>query len=279
LKKADFQLLDNGQERKITVEPWGTYESHISLVVVIQTSSLSKAALLKVKKVASLLDNITGEGGEVAVITADSEVKTKLEFTKTWEDIQETFEKLYASGGNNGHILDGIDAAITLLAAKPPGQRRLILLLSEARDRGSKLKPAYVLTRAEQNNITIYTANYSAYVTPFTTKASELQATGDGGFDILALFTEIAQASKQNVGKTLAAYTGGRQLGFESLHHLEDDLTEIGKEVHSQYQLSFVPLPEQTPVYHQLKVIVRHHADLVVRARPGYWNGDQQNAH
>lgn len=49
-----------------------------------------------------------------------------------------------------------------------------------------------------------------------------------------------AQATKQNVGKALAEYTGGRQLGFNTLHRLQEDLAEIGKKVHSQYQLSFV---------------------------------------
>jgi VWFA-related protein len=273
LKESDFQLLDNGRERKVTVEPWGTYVSHVSLVVVIQTSALSKAALLKVKKVASMLDSITGEGGEVAVITTDSEVETRLDFTKRWEPIQETFEKLHTGGGNSGLILDGVDSAITLLANRPQGQRRLLLLLSEARDRGSKAKATDVLTRAEQQNVTIYTATYSAYVTPFTTKASELQPDGEGGLNILGLFIEIAHAAKQNVGKTLAQYTGGRQLGFNTLHRLEDDLTEIGKEVHSQYQLSFVPSTEQNPVYHELIVRIRDRPDAVVRARPGYWNG------
>ncbi len=273
LKKEDFQLLDNGREQNITVETWGTYESHVALVVVVQTSTLSKAAILKVKKVASMLDSITGEGGEVAVITADSDVQTRLNFTKTWEDVQEAFEKLHASGGNNGHILDGVDSAITLLASKPQDERRVILLLSEARDRGSKTKASDVLTRAEQNNVTIYTASYSAYVTPFTAKASEMQPQGSAGLDILAVLLEIAQAAKKNVGKTLAEYTGGRQLSFETLRHLEDDLSEIGKEIHSQYQLTFVPSPEETPVYHSLAVSVKHHADLLIRARPGYWNG------
>jgi hypothetical protein len=100
-----------------------------------------------------------------------------------------------------------------------------------------------------------------------------LKPQGAGGLDILGLCLEIAQASKKNVGKTLAEYTGGRQLSFETLRHLEDDLSEIAKEIHSQYQLSFVPATEQTPVYHSLSVSVRHHADLLIRARPGYWNG------
>lgn len=273
LKDGDFQLLDNGRERKVTVEPWGTYQSHVALAVVIQTSGISQAALLKVKKMAAMLDGITGEGGAVAVITADSEVKTRLDFTTRWEPVQETFEKLYASGGKTGRILDGVEAAISLLAKRPPEQRRLILLLSEARDRGSEAKASDVLTHAEQQNVTIYTASYSAYITPFTTKAGDLQPAAESRLDINALFTEIAHATKQNVGKALADYTGGRNLSFETLHRLEDDLTEIGKEVHSQYQLSFVPEPETNPVYHQLTVKVKEHSEEIVRARPGYWNG------
>ncbi len=272
LKDSDFQLLDNGRERKVTVEPWGTYQSRVALVVVIQTSTISKAALLKVKKMAAMLDDITGEGGEVAVITADSEVKTRLDFTTHWEPIQECFEKLYASGGKAGRILDGVDAVIALLERRPR-ERRLILLLSEARDRGSEVKASDVLTRAEQQNVTIYTASYPAYVTPFTTKASELQPAAASGLDIIGLFMEIAQATKQNVGKALADYTGGRNLSFETPHRLEEDLTEFGKEVHSQYQLSFVPEPETKAVYHQLAVTVKDHADAIVRARPGYWAG------
>jgi len=272
LQDTDFQLFDNGRERKVTVEPWGTYQSPVALAVVIQTSTISKAALLKVKKMAAMLDDITGEGGEVAVITADSEVKTRLDFTAHWEPIQEAFEKLYASGGT-GRVLDGVDVAIALLAKKPPEQRRLVLLLSEARDRGSNAKASDVLTHAEQQNVTIYTASYSAYITPFTTKASELQPVAAGGLDIIGLFTEIAHATKQNVGKALADYTGGRNLSFETLHRLEEDLTEIGKEVHSQYQLSFVPEPETKAVYHALVVRVKDRPSAVVRARPGYWNG------
>jgi len=74
-------------------------------------------------------------------------------------------------------------------------------------------------------------------------------------------------------GRRLLNTRVGRQLSFATLHRLEEDLAEIGKEVHSQYQLSFVPETEKNAVYHQLTVTVKDHADAVVRARPGYWNG------
>jgi VWFA-related protein len=270
LTQRDFELFDNGQPREVTVEPWGTYESRIALAVVVETSTLSQAALLKVKKIASLLDGITGEDGEVAVVTADGEVTTRLHFTSRWEAIQETFEKLRTHGGGAGRTLDGVDTAISLLAQRPPAERRLILLLSEPFDRDSKAKASDVLTHAQEQNVTIYAATYSAFVTPFTTKASELEAP-EGG-DLIGLFLEIARASKRNMSATLAEYTGGRHLDFETVHRLEKDLTEIGKEVHGQYQLSFAPGQEKTAVYHRLEVRVTGHPEARVRARPGYWS-------
>jgi len=193
LQETDFALLDNGRERKVTVEPWDTYESRIALVVVIETSTLSQAALLKVKKMASMLDGIVGEDGEVAIVTADSEVQTRLNFTTRWEAIQETLEKLRTHGGGAGRTLDAVDTAIALLAQRPPAERRLILLLSEPFDRDSKAKASDVLTHAQERNVTIYSATYSAFVTPFTTKASELEAP-EGG-DLIGLFLEIAHAA------------------------------------------------------------------------------------
>jgi VWFA-related protein len=273
LQEDDFQLLDNGRERKVTVEPWGTYQSRVALAVVIETSTLSQAALLKVKKMAAMLDGITGENGEVAVVTADSEVQTRLMFSARWEAIQEAFEKLRTRGGGAGRTLDGVDAAIGLLAQKPPTQRRLILVLSRPFDRDSKAKASAVLTHAQEQNVTIYSASYSAFVTPFTTKASELEAP-EGG-DLIGLFLEISRASKRNMSVTLTEYTGGRHLGFETVHRLEKDLTEIGKEVHSQYQLSFAPEREKNAVYHKLEVRVKDHPDALVRARPGYWTGGE----
>jgi hypothetical protein len=120
--------------------------------------------------------------------------------------------------------------------------------------------------------VTIFTVTYSAYATPFTTKASDLgPPPPDSGINPLAWVIEAGRLAKQNIGQTLAEYTGGRHLSFETSHSLENDLAGIGKEIHSQYLLSFRPPPESTPAYHSLQVIVKNHPEATVRARPGYW--------
>ena len=294
LKAEDFTLLDNGQSRKITVEPWGTYDQKVSMVVVVETSYLSEAALIKISKVASSVSNITGEDGEIAVITADAAVHSVLDFTKEWEPLHTVFEKLHASTERAGHVLDAVSAGIVLLEHRPPTNRRIVLVFSENVDRGSHARPIDVLTFAEKENVIIYTVNYSAFLTPFTVKGqtsppmssndprkakptTPVNSTGlidiaPAQVPIVPGFGEMLRSFKFDFGKALAEYTGGRQLNFTTLDRLDNDLNELSVEVHSQYQISFVPPQEKDPIYHEIEVQVNH-PELVVRARPGYWIG------
>lgn len=273
LTADDFVLLDNGVPRSVRVDPAGVYESRISVVVVVETGEASKAALLKIKNVGSLIDGyITGADGDAALLTADSEVKLAQEFTFDGARIRNAFEQLKPAAGLSSHVLDAIGEGLRLLAAQPSDRRRILLVVGESRDRGSKTKPEEVLALAQRSNVTIFTVIYSAYATPFTTKASDLgPPPPDSGFNPLAIVSELSRLAKRNIGQALPATTGGRHVSFQTLHGLENDLVGIGKEVHSQYLLSFTPPSEPAPSFHSLQVSVKDHPEAVVRARPGYW--------
>jgi VWFA-related protein len=173
-------------------------------------------------------------------------------------------------------MLDAVRQGIDLLAARAPDRRRILVLVGESRDRGAKTKPQEILALAQRSNVTIFTVTYSAYVTPFTTKASDLGPPPDEGINPLAMIKEVSRLAKENIGVELPALTGGRHLSFQTLHALENDLTIIGKEVHSQYLLSFTPPAEPMSSYHSLHVSVKGHPEAIVRARPGYWTTNQR---
>lgn len=273
LSESEFVLLDNGDPKAVHVDPSGVYTSKISLVVVIQTSGISKAALLKVRKTGSMIDGyITGEGGEVSVLSAEDAVNVVQYFTPDGMLVREAFASLKPGDERSGHVLDGVERAIRMLSTKPSGRRRLVLVISESRDRGSKAKVTDVLAEAQRENVTIYTVTYSAYLTPFTTKASDLQAQSSGGLSVLAIAMEIGRLAKQNIGTALAGYTGGRHVNFATLHGLEDDFASIGKEIHSQYLLTFTPPSDAAPSFHTIAVRVRDRPNLTIRTRPGYWS-------
>jgi hypothetical protein len=73
------------------------------------------------------------------------------------------------------------------------------------------------------------------------------------------------------VTKVLTDVTGGQRFRFETKSKLENDLIQVGTEIHNLYLLSFTPDLEQTQQFHQLQVQVRNHPGVVIRARPGYW--------
>lgn len=238
----DFMVFDNGQPRPVHVDLIGTFRTKMALVIVIQTSGISQAALLKIDRVGSLIEGyITGEGAETAVLSVDSDIHVIQPFTASGNKIQNAFEALKPSeSAREAHQLDGVQEAIAMLAQQPAEDRRFILTIGETRDRGSKVPFSDVVLAAQQANATIYTLTYSAYLTPFTTKADELTPSDEGG--IMLIIPELAHLAKRNIGQALANSTGGRHLSFNTLRALEEDLVRVGKEVHHQYLISFYSL-------------------------------------
>jgi len=194
---------------------------------------------------------------------------------------------------------------VEMLSGRPqatsekPGRRRVMLILSEAADRGSDKKLGEVLRLAQLANVTIYSAGLS------TTRA-ELQAKPKppqrpnlpvgavppppgvpatptyeenryGNIDILAAAVWAVQHVHDQVkGSALevaAAATGGAHLATFKDRSIEKAIDEIGGELHSQYTLSYTPAGGDVTGYHEIKVAVTRNdtKNLKIRARPGYY--------
>jgi VWFA-related protein len=274
LSESDFTVLDNGRAKPVHVDLIGTYRAKIDLVVVIQTSGISQAALLKIQKTGNLIDGyITGEDGKVAILGVDDSVHELLSFNSEGDQIYRTFRKLKAADSEReACTLDGVKRAIAMLNQQPAGDRRLILTIGETRDRGSKARFPEVLLAAQQANATIYALTYSAYLTPFTTKASEYTPPDSAGLDFIVIGQELAHLAKTNIAEALARTTGGSHLSFTTLKALENDMAVVGKEVHHQYLLSLTPDSDARPSYHSLTVSVKDQPRATIHTRAGYWS-------
>jgi VWFA-related protein len=270
LQAEDFQLLDNGTPREIRLDmPEATY-APLALVVAVQANDLSATAVLKIRKTGSMIQPlITGERGHAAVITYGEKVRVSQDFTSDASKIEAAFEGIRPEG-SKARAIDAMARACDILGKRPKGERRIVLLIGESKDRGSETKLGDVLLDVQRLGITVFAAGYSAWITPFTTKASELPRTGAGGTDLLAALSELARLGKTSTSDALARESGGRVLSFKTLHGLEELLTRVGEEVHSQYVLSAAAMTEPEG-FHTIQVIVRSRAGLVVHARQGYW--------
>ena len=157
---TDFVLLDNGKRRPVNVDVLEAGLSPILLVAVVQTSNMSLAAVEKIKKIGSMIPlAVVGANGKAALITYDAKVQLAQDFTTDAETISSAFSHLKAADATTGHMLDAVDQALNLLAAQPGGNRRNILIIGEAKDRGSIVSLDSVVQKLQQTGTTVYCMN------------------------------------------------------------------------------------------------------------------------
>jgi VWFA-related protein len=258
----DFLLLyDNNVPQKIQLD-WMTYP--IDLVVAVQTSANSGAVIDKLGGSGILFSQLlAADAGETTVMSFSDEVKVHQDFTSDPDLVLHSLRMLRMEG-DNAHIIDAMRQALLLLEHRPPGRRRIILMIAERRDRSSKTKLPEVMEQVERLNAAVYWLTYSPFLEPFTVKsktAEDLKPEderitvqkcalcpapddtpvppdlGPGGN--LYGIGELIRLRKPDLSNLFTKSTGGRELSFLKKSALEHAIQLVSEEVHRQYVLSF----------------------------------------
>jgi VWFA-related protein len=159
--------------------------------------------------------------------------------------------------------------------------RKILLLISETRDRGSKTNLKQTLQTVAREGVEIFAAHYSATATAWISKpADEPNSSGppqpntagpDGppGIDFNPIVGELAHLRQANSIQALTQATGGEDFPFLTERGIENSIARFGEEVHSQYILSFSP-PEESKGTHKIEVTVPGRGDLRIRFRKSW---------
>ena len=96
---------------------------------------------------------VLGERGAAAVVTFADEVRVWQEFTSRPEILGSCLRRLEPQGG--GVLLhDAVAQAVDMLSErKSQARRRVVIVVSESKDHGSKTKLADLVTRAQAANV------------------------------------------------------------------------------------------------------------------------------
>ena len=268
LTTADFLLFDNKKPREVQVD---VSYLPISLVIAIQTSSVSGPALDKIRKIGSMVGPLlVGEKGDAAILVYGDGVSVLQSFTSDESKLIGAMRRLRPTG-TNGVVIDAIAEGVRMLARKEEGRRRVMLTIGESRDRSSKAKLDEVVLQAQSANVIIYTLSYSAMVESLITSMPKQSRAKDANVDIASIITESARLAKTNIAELFPKQTGGMTLSFVKESGLESAVEKIGEEIHNQYLLTFTPLGGKDKGFHQIAVRVKNYPDAIVRTRPGYW--------
>lgn len=173
LRAEDFILTDDGVPQTIHLEE-DTGGEPLALVVLIQSGISTQGTGWhpnqrgelpnRLGTLSTMVDAIVaGVPHHIAVIGFGSQPKVLRSFTSDENAITTAVSDFTANeqGDHGAAILDGLGFAVELLRKQPAGYRRAILLVSETRDRDSKLAVGAAVRLLSETNTAIYALGLS----------------------------------------------------------------------------------------------------------------------
>ena len=298
--QEDFTIFDNDVEQKIV--GFDVSFLPISMVICVQTSDRVEGILGDIRKSAYLFTELVlGANGEAAILTFDSRVKLMQDFTNDTKKIDNAL-KTMRIGTSAVAMADVTYSAIRMLLKRPENHRKVIVLISESQNNGSRIGLGESLRTAQLYNIGIYAVRLSTLSarlrrkpevkppnipagvvvrprmpgtpnTPTAQQQSGYTVTPNMIPIIIDLVRGVKNLVFDNPLEILADGTGGRDFSPRTTKGVQDSIIRIGEDIRSEYRLSYRPNNlNERGIYHRIRVEVPYEK-LRIRHRVGYFHG------
>jgi VWFA-related protein len=277
LKPTDFSVFDNGVEQKLHVDD-DLDTQPVSLVVCIERGRDAPLEFDKIGKLGPLLDLFTRDGrGNIALVAFDSKATWVEPFSDNTDSITSDLRQM--PGGDGGAaILDAVGYSVNLLEQQPPDHRRVLLLISESRDHGSRhFNIPQLVERIGTSNTLVLSLVFSPGKAEIIDWGKG-NANGGNELNILAPLIMTMNAMRRNTPKTLADLSGGEYDPFTRERGFENRVAEVASHARNRYILSFHPT-DLTPGLHTVEVKLTQDYGAHVVARNSYWAILRDEAH
>ena len=239
LRRADFQVFEDGQEQKLAT--FTAEETPFAAAVLLDTSgsmesrmSMGRAAAIR------FLDGLRDED-VAAIYSFDYKVEQ-------WQDFSPGRDLPPRVYGLRARMLTALNDAVLRAAddlAKRSEKRRAILVLSDGGENSSAASSEKALDHALQAGATIYAVNMSA----------------DGPQrDVVAA----------GILKNLAEKSGGRYIATPGGQELRDAFAAVAEELGHQYTLGYRPTNRTRDGRWRAIQLKLQKSDITVRTRKGY---------
>ncbi|MBE7157241.1 MAG: VWA domain-containing protein [Rhodospirillales bacterium] len=304
LSVRDFELIDNDKAQKIASD---VVQQPLSVVLAVQANSEVEPLLSTIKKSGVLLQGlVTGQNGDVAILAFDHRMRVMQDFTTDADKLDDAMQKI-TSGSSTAALVDAVLQSDRMLKShdRQNVRRRVIILMSRNVNKGSQAKLQETVRAMQFDNVIVYAVDISKVKTA-ALKQMEYPRPAKGGIPPEAqpqiqggtprsettnvqemdgnwlnvgppIFRGVRDLFQKTPAEAFTTFTGGNIYSFYNQRGLEDAITDIGKDLNSQYLLSYSPNQDTRvePGFHNIRVTVDR-PGLKVRTRPGYWWGGGQ---
>jgi VWFA-related protein len=296
LGEKDFRIFDNGVPQRIqSFEPPAR---PLAVVILIQTSGSVAPLLGQLRPLAPVLsDLLLGPQGQAAVLEFSDRIDVAQDFSNSSERLDKTLKDL-REGGDPARLNDALARAVSMLQRRPQSERRIVVAFSDGFDAGSETSDQDIIERVASADVTIFGLGFSrtqallkqkpqapvpnpldtnvtrpvppgTIPTP-TNEQNTYGNPGSGNAVIGAADAVVRSAIGTPPLERYAAYSGGVFYSHWKEKALQDQLSNIATEVHSQYELAYVPDTLSQPGFHRIEVRVSR-PGARVRTRAGYY--------
>lgn len=260
----DFLVKDNGVEQKIALDT-ETDSAPVSIVVLVQVGRSAPLQFEKLQGLPTMVEALAGKTQHhIAVVAFDSRPRMLQDFTGDSNAVEQAIDSIQP-GDNGAAILDSVWYAVDMLQDEPRQNQRVILLVSETRDHGSRTPIREVLRKIGRSDVIVYSLAFH----PVRAEFWEGLLQGGGG-SLLSPFLLAVQAIRKNTAAAIPQMTGGQYLSFNRGKQFDSEMGMLANQVHNRYILSFQPR-DPTPGLHLLSVQLRQPLEARVLARTSYW--------
>ena len=296
LDENDFQVFDNGVPQRI--QRFENEMRPLGAVILVQSNHLVGPLLDQVRPLASNLSELVlGAQGQAAVIFFDDRVRVVQDFTNDSDRLGATLRAL-APYGDQARLNDALMRAVALLEKRPKEERRVIIAFSDGFDSGSETQKEEVVRRATTAEVAIYGLGFSPTKellaqkpqtppqNPLDTNVARPLPPGTvhtpthsenvygpiiPDVPILVAAGKIIRSARaESLLEVYAGYTGGVFYTHWSKKALQEQLSRVASEIHSQYEIAYVPDTLDQTGFHRIEIQVRR-SGVKARARAGYF--------
>jgi VWFA-related protein len=288
LKPSDFILEDNGVPQKIKVQP-EMDTAPVALVVAVERGGASVLEFGKLARLGPLLDVFLFDPrSHVALVGFDSVPHLIQDFTHSSDQVNKELTEL-EPGNGGAAILDTVNYAVTLLESQPKEYRRVLLLISEERDHGSKhTKPVQLIRKIGESDVLVLSVSFSPALAEFAsdmgrtnygqTTRAEVPTPGlpqqTAAANLLAPLVMAVNAAKKNVTKEVAEMSGGEYTTFVGDKAFQAEIMRAARDARNRYLITFSP-SDPTPGLHRIRVRTVEDYGARIVARANYWRDAQ----
>lgn len=255
LTKDDFKVYEDKVEQKIV--SFGHDDVPATIGVVLDHSGSMRSKMDRVREAIETFLSTLRPDNQLFLIDFNDEATLEENFTRDIDDIRDALDNVVVSGGTA--LYDAIYLGVEK-ARKGNEPKKALLVFTDGEDKDSYYTQEQLLKKIEEEDVQVY-----------------LVAFLDEDLGHQTGFFGIFKSERDKVVKGISAIadgTGGRAYFPEKLDDLKPTFESIGRELRSQYRISYVSTNrKRDSTWRRVDVTLENarQRGLKIRAKRGYF--------